>query len=81
MTDSSAVAIVGMAGRFPGARDIDAYWRNLCAGTCAITDFDEAQLLADGADPQEVRRADHVPSRGWLPDADRFSPGVEKCRG
>ena len=26
------VAIVGMAGRFPGAVDVDTFWRNLLAG-------------------------------------------------
>ena len=31
------VAVVGMACRFPGAADLDALWRSLCAGTHAIT--------------------------------------------
>ena len=26
---TSAIAVVGMAGRFPGARNIDEFWRNL----------------------------------------------------
>ncbi|MDT5298300.1 MAG: hypothetical protein QOG79_1542, partial [Mycobacterium sp.] len=26
--DDLDVAIVGMAGRFPGARDIDRFWKN-----------------------------------------------------
>ena len=26
------IAIVGMAGRFPGARNIDEFWRNLRNG-------------------------------------------------
>ena len=29
--DSEAlIAVVGMAGRFPGAPDVDRFWRNLC---------------------------------------------------
>ncbi|CAM5460244.1 putative protein OS=Streptomyces alboniger OX=132473 GN=CP975_24370 PE=4 SV=1 [Streptomyces alboniger] len=68
----SAIAVVGMSGRFPGAPDLDAYWANLRDGVCAITDFTEAELLADGADPAELRGAARVPAKGHLADADRF---------
>jgi hypothetical protein len=30
--ESEAVAIVGMAGRFPGAGNVEEFWRNLEAG-------------------------------------------------
>ena len=30
--NSPAIAIVGMAGRFPGARNVDEFWRNLRDG-------------------------------------------------
>ena len=26
------IAVIGMAGQFPGATDVDAFWRNLVAG-------------------------------------------------
>ncbi|MFJ2645520.1 beta-ketoacyl synthase N-terminal-like domain-containing protein [Streptomyces sp. NPDC087420] len=68
----SAIAVVGMSGRFPGAPDLDAYWSNLLGGVCSVTDFTEDELLADGADAREVRSRDYVPAKGFLPDADRF---------
>ncbi|WP_406475050.1 beta-ketoacyl synthase N-terminal-like domain-containing protein [Streptomyces sp. NBC_01615] len=68
----SAIAVVGMSGRFPGAPDLDTYWNNLVGGVCSLTDFTEDELLADGADPQEIRGRDYVPTKGYLPDADRF---------
>ncbi|MGV9879882.1 beta-ketoacyl synthase N-terminal-like domain-containing protein [Streptomyces sp. NPDC003006] len=68
----SAIAIVGMSGRFPGAPDLATYWANLRDGVCSIADFTEAELLADGADPAELRRPEHVPAKGYLADADRF---------
>jgi acyl transferase domain-containing protein len=74
MTDDTAVAIVGMSARFPGARDLAEYWANLRDGVCSIVDFTEAELLADGADPAEVTRPDYVPSQGYLTEADRFEP-------
>ncbi|MEU8384459.1 type I polyketide synthase [Streptosporangium sp. NPDC048865] len=71
-THSSAVAIVGMSGRFPGARDLGAYWENLKNGVCSITDFTPEELIEDGADPAEVNRANYVRSKGVLAGADRF---------
>jgi 3-oxoacyl-[acyl-carrier-protein] synthase II len=68
----SAVAVIGMSGRFPGARDIAEYWRNLRDGVCSIAHFSEDELVADGADVSELRRAGYVPAKGYLADADRF---------
>ncbi|MBC3839739.1 polyketide synthase [Streptacidiphilus sp. 4-A2] len=68
----NAIAVTGMSGRFPGARDLDEYWANLLGGVCSLTDFTEAELLADGADPAEIRHRSHVAAKGYLADADRF---------
>ncbi|MFJ4365374.1 beta-ketoacyl synthase N-terminal-like domain-containing protein [Streptomyces chartreusis] len=67
-----AVAVVGMSGRFPGAPDLDAYWANLRDGVCSLSAFTEKELLADGADPAELRNPAYVPAQGHLADADRF---------
>ncbi|TDE55759.1 hypothetical protein E1295_13200 [Nonomuraea mesophila] len=72
MTDAPAVAIVGMSGRFPGARDVAGFWTNLRDGVCSITDFDEEELLADGVPADELRHPGYVPSKGYLADAGRF---------
>ncbi|WP_241968174.1 beta-ketoacyl synthase N-terminal-like domain-containing protein [Streptomyces sp. ICBB 8177] len=52
----SAVAIVGMAGRFPGAADVDGLWRNLLDGVPGLREITDAELDAAGVDP--ARRAD-----------------------
>lgn len=44
---STPVAIVGMSVLLPGAADLDAYWRNLLAGTDAITDVPDGRWDAD----------------------------------
>ncbi len=41
---SNAVAIVGMAGRFPGARNVREFWNNLAQGVESTTWFDPATL-------------------------------------
>jgi acyl transferase domain-containing protein len=39
-----AIAIVGMAGRFPGARGLDDFWRNLRDGVETLETFSDADL-------------------------------------
>ncbi|GHG97186.1 beta-ketoacyl synthase N-terminal-like domain-containing protein [Streptomyces lanatus] len=68
----SAVAVVGMSGRFPGAPDLDTYWANLRDGVCSLSTFTEKELLADGADPAQTAHPAYVPAQGRLVDADRF---------
>ena len=48
----STIAIVGMAGRFPGARNIPEFWQNLRDGVESIRDRSDAELLAAGASPR-----------------------------
>ena len=38
------VAIIGMAGRFPGARDVGEFWRNLLSGVDSISRFERDEL-------------------------------------
>ncbi|MFC4008664.1 beta-ketoacyl synthase N-terminal-like domain-containing protein [Nonomuraea purpurea] len=68
MSETPAVAIVGMAGRFPGARDVAEFWRNLRTGVCSIADFDEEELRAAGVEAGPG----YVSSKGFLSEADRF---------
>ncbi|HEX7239910.1 MAG TPA: type I polyketide synthase, partial [Longimicrobiaceae bacterium] len=66
------VAIVGMAGRFPGARDLEEFWSNLRGGVDAITRFSEEQLLAAGVAPDRLRSPGYVRASGMLRDVDLF---------
>ena len=68
-------AIIGMAGRFPGAPDTDTFWRNLMEGKESISRFSTEELLSEGIDPALVRDPDFVPAKGVLEDADRFDAG------
>ncbi|HEV7588714.1 MAG TPA: aminotransferase class III-fold pyridoxal phosphate-dependent enzyme, partial [Longimicrobium sp.] len=64
------VAIVGMAGRFPGADDVQAFWRNLRAGVEAITFFTRDEMVAAGTAPALADHPDFVPAMGELRAAD-----------
>jgi len=39
------IAVVGMAGRFPGARDLEEFWHNLVEGVESITKFSDEECL------------------------------------
>jgi acyl transferase domain-containing protein len=66
------IAIIGMACRFPGADDLDSFWRNLCEGVESIRDFSEAELTAAGV-PEAVRKAPNYVARGAvLSDVEGF---------
>ncbi|MEW5928133.1 MAG: amino acid adenylation domain-containing protein [Gemmatimonadota bacterium] len=66
------IAVVGMAGRFPGAPDLDAFWRNLRGGVESIVPLTEEQVLAAGTEPDLLRRADFVRAGGTLEGAELF---------
>ncbi|HEX6199631.1 MAG TPA: beta-ketoacyl synthase N-terminal-like domain-containing protein, partial [Thermoanaerobaculia bacterium] len=67
-----AVAVIGMAGRFPGARDVEELWRNLRAGVESIRFFSDEELAHAGFDPAELRDPSVVKARGALDDPDLF---------
>ncbi|WAS90947.1 non-ribosomal peptide synthetase/type I polyketide synthase [Nannocystis punicea] len=62
---SEAIAIVGLAGRFPGADSVEALWQNLLAGVEGIRFADAEALAAAGIEPGPG----FVPAFGALQDA------------
>ncbi|TAM13110.1 MAG: amino acid adenylation domain-containing protein [Rhodanobacter sp.] len=65
------IAIIAVAGRFPGAADVEAFWDNLCAGRESITRFATDEL--DPSIPVATRNDPaYVPARGVLADVDKF---------
>jgi acyl transferase domain-containing protein/thioesterase domain-containing protein/acyl carrier protein len=71
----SRIAVIGMAGRFPGAPDVARYWRNLCAGVESVKFFTDEELLAAGESPELL--ADPAYVRAWpvLEDIEQFDAG------
>ena len=71
----NAIAIVGMAGRFPGARDVGEYWANVSAGVRCLEDFSEAELLARGVGATRLGQANYVRTGTRIEGFDRFDAG------
>ena len=69
---SNAIAIVGLAGRFPGAADVPAYWRNLCEGRDCISRFSDEELRQAGLTDAELADPALVHAGGTIEDYDKF---------
>ena len=69
------VAIVGMAGRFPGAEDVDAFWQVLRNGRETITHFTDDELRAAGVPDDVLAMPGFVKSIGKLRDIQHFDAG------
>ncbi|MFD1627375.1 polyketide synthase [Azospirillum griseum] len=72
--EDHAVAIVGMAFRFPGAADRAAFWDAMMAGTDAVRRRDPASLRADGAPAALVDHPDFIAAHAAIDGTDRFDP-------
>jgi acyl transferase domain-containing protein/SAM-dependent methyltransferase len=69
---SNAVAIVGMAARYPGAPDIDAFRELLFAGRDAVATLGPDELAAEGVPDDLLRDPSYVPAAAVLAGIDRF---------
>ncbi|MES0174007.1 alpha/beta fold hydrolase [Mesorhizobium sp. M0006] len=68
------IAVIGMAGRFPGAETVDALWENLCQGVCSIAPLSAQELKARGIPEEVLKRSDYVRVGAHLKDVDLFDP-------
>jgi acyl transferase domain-containing protein len=66
------IAVIGMACRFPGARNVDQFWRNLRDGVESISFFSDDELIAAGVDPKTLSNPNFVKAGGALADIKLF---------
>lgn len=66
------IAIVGMACRYPGARNIREYWHNLSHGIESILPLTDEQLLAEGVSAETIKQANYVKACAVLQDMEYF---------
>ncbi len=69
---SAEVAVIGFAGRFPQARNVDAFWQNLREGVESVSFYSEEELLASGVDPATLSNPTYVKAGVMLEDFNLF---------
>lgn len=66
------IAIIGMSCRFPGAGDINEFWRNTIENKESITFFDEETLLGRGVKPEALSKPEYVRAGGVISEKEYF---------
>jgi acyl transferase domain-containing protein/thioesterase domain-containing protein/aryl carrier-like protein len=66
------IAVIGLAGRFPGANDIHTFWENLKNGVESITFFSDEELLESGISPGILESPNYVKAKGYIKDPQYF---------
>ena len=84
-TQQSDIAVIGMAGRFPGAPNLETFWQNLKGGVESIAFFTDEEMLAAGVDPALVQNPNYVNASPTLEaidcfDADFFGYSPKEAR-
>jgi len=66
------IAVIGMAGRFPGAKNIDEFWGNLINGVETITFYSAKELKTAGINQELANNPNYVKSRGAFSNKEYF---------
>ncbi len=67
-----SIAVIGMTGRFPGAKNIEEFWKNLKDGAETITRFSDEELRAAGVDLSYTKLPGFVNAGCVLSDIEQF---------
>jgi amino acid adenylation domain-containing protein len=70
--ERAAIAVVGLAGRFPGAGSVDELWRRLCAAEECLTPLRDEDLVARGVPRALLDDPAYVKAAGVLDEAEAF---------
>ncbi|RST55768.1 type I polyketide synthase [Variovorax sp. MHTC-1] len=73
------IAIVGLAGRFPGAADAEAFWRNIRGCVESVSSFSDAELRARGVPASALDDPGYVKAGVRFEGFDQFDAGFFGC--
>ena len=69
---TEGIAIIGMVGRFPGAKNIDEFWQHLCDAQESISFFSNEELENLGIDPAWLQSPNYIKAAACLSDIGMF---------
>ncbi|MDF5719754.1 MAG: type I polyketide synthase [Rhizonema sp. PD37] len=70
--NGSEIAIISIAGRFPGAKNVEEFWQNLQKGVESISFFSDEELLSSGIEKAVLTDPNYVKARAVLEDVELF---------
>ncbi|KAB8332632.1 acyltransferase domain-containing protein [Scytonema tolypothrichoides VB-61278] len=72
LNNKDEIAIIGMAGRFPGAKNVDSFWQNIRDGVESISFFTDEELVSAGIDSTVVNDPLYVKAGSLIEDIELF---------
>ncbi|WP_442948999.1 type I polyketide synthase [Nostoc sp.] len=72
LKNGSEIAIIGLTGRFPGAKNIDEFWNNLQNGIESVSFFTDEELLLSGVSSSVLSDSNYVKAQATLEDVEFF---------
>ena len=72
MSDHEPIAIIGMRGRFPGANNLDQFWKNIAEGVESIAILTPEEMRASGIPDEIARLPGYVNASPVLDGVDLF---------
>lgn len=79
MIDNKDIAIIGMSGRFPGAKNIEEFWDNIKNGRESISFFSDEELEEAGVAPSLYSRRNYVKAAPVLDNVEMFDASFFGC--
>ncbi|MEJ8302654.1 type I polyketide synthase [Saccharibacillus sacchari] len=68
------IAIIGLSGRFPGASDVESYWRNLEKGIDSVQEIDRWDPASFYSKDPKAKDKSYCKEGGLLSNIDKFDP-------
>ncbi|MCP5052014.1 MAG: polyketide synthase, partial [bacterium] len=65
-TTGSEIAVIGMAGRFPGAKNVEQFWENLKNGVESISFLSDEEVEVIGVEPEMLNHPNYVKVQGGV---------------
>jgi SagB-type dehydrogenase family enzyme len=66
------IAVIGIVGRFPGARHLDEFWENIKSGEESVSHFTRQELLEYGVEPALLDTPNYIRAKGIMEDIEVF---------
>ena len=66
------IAVIGMSGRFPGAKNVEELWQNLRSGLESVPFFSDEELKESGVDPAVLNNPHYVKAAAILDAPELF---------
>ncbi|MEM9447037.1 MAG: SDR family oxidoreductase [Cyanobacteria bacterium P01_E01_bin.6] len=66
------IAVIGISGRFPGAKNLEKFWQNLKDGRSSISFFTDEELKAAGVTPAALDNSNYVKAGSTLEEIELF---------